>query len=92
MSKKTLSVKIPIEIAKEMDDRAELNAPFITDFLSSTLEYEPHKHYSGLVHSYSMKVSPALHKQLKYRALDLDLTLSDLTARLFETWYWKIKR
>ena len=87
---KTINIKIPIEIAQDMDDKARLNPQWITSFIVvnfSYLDLVVDKPISELSYNYSFKVDEGLHKMVKLRSVELGLPMNELLGRLLSAFY-----
>jgi hypothetical protein len=85
---KSLSIKIPLGIAKSMDDKARLNPSWIAGFLIINLAkpiYE--EKVKGLSYNYTFKIDKELHKLIKLKAIEHDLPINEFVARLLEKYY-----
>lgn len=87
---KTINVKIPLDIAQDLDDRAKLNPQWLTSFI---LFYWPHvdqvkdKPVEGLTYNYAFKVEDDFHKMIKLKAVELDMPMNELLGRLVQRFY-----
>lgn len=87
---KTINIKIPLDIAQDLDDRARLNPQWITSFI---LDNWPHvdlvtdKPVEGLSYNYAFKVEDDLHKLVKLKSVELDLPMNELLGRLLQQYY-----
>lgn len=85
---KSLSIKIPLGIAKSMDDKARLNPSWIAGFLILNKDREvPRDKVRGLCYNYTFKIDEELHKLIKLKAIDKDLPINEFVARLLEKYY-----
>jgi hypothetical protein len=85
---KSLSIKIPIEIAQLMDDNAEYNPNWLTGFL--VLNYSrkaPEAPLTGLNMNYTFKIDEGLHKAVKLAAIENNLPINEFVGRLLVTHY-----
>lgn len=87
---KSLNVKIPLPVAQRMDDGAQLNPTYLSEFIISTLDYADSldKPISDLCYNYTFKIDNELHKSIKLKALEVDLPMNDLVGRLIEKYYY----
>ena len=87
---KSLNVKIPLGVAKRMDDDAQLNPTYLSEFITSTLDYADSldKPITDLCYNYTFKIDKELHKAIKLKALEVDLSMNDLIGRLIEKYYY----
>lgn len=85
---KSLSIKLPVDIAQHMDDNARLNPNWLTGFIllnkDKAVTDSPVK---GLCINYTFKVDPTLHKQVKLAAIERELPLNEFIARLLTNYY-----
>jgi hypothetical protein len=85
---KSLSIKIPLGIAKNMDDKARLNPSWIAGFLILNMNKEvPEDKVKGLTYNYTFKVDEELHKHIKLKSIEHDLPINEFVARLLEKYY-----
>jgi hypothetical protein len=85
---KALSIKIPINIAKSMDDRGELNPSWIAGFLIINMRKElENETVRGLCMNYTFKIDSLLHQHVKEIAKTQGLPLSQFVARLLQKYY-----
>ena len=87
---KSLNVKIPILDAQLMDDNAQLNPIYLTEFITANLSHADRldKPISDLCYNYTFKIDNDLHKTIKMKALEVDLPMNDLVGRLIEKYYF----
>ena len=91
---KTINIKIPLDIAQDLDDRARLNPEWLTSFI---LANWPHvdlvmdKPVKGLSSNYAFKVEDDLHKMIKLKAVELDIPMNELLGRLLQQYYKVVK-
>ena len=85
---KSLNVKIPLTVGQSLDDRGQLNPQYIKDFvqtyLNSPLEDKPILEFTF---NYTLKVDSQLHKDIKIKALNLDLPMNEFLGRLLAQYY-----
>ena len=86
---KSLNVKIPLEVAQHMDDNAQLNPIYLTEFITANLSHADSldKPISDLCYNYTFKIDNKLHKTIKLKALEVDLPMNDLVGRLLAKFY-----
>ena len=86
---KSLNVKIPLPIAERMDDNAQLNPIFLTQFITDNLSYvySLDKPINELSYNYTFKIDTDLHKSIKLIALEADLPMNELIGRLLVKFY-----
>lgn len=87
---KTINIKIPLDIAQDLDDRARLNPQWLTSFIVvnwSFVNLVTDKPVEGLTSNYSFKVVDDLHKMIKLKAVELDLPMNELLGRLLQSFY-----
>jgi hypothetical protein len=85
---KSLSIKIPIGIAHNMDDKGRLNPSWIAGFIilnkSKEIDERPVK---GLCFNYTFKIDEVLHKEVKLQAIEHNIAVNEFIARLLEKYY-----
>ena len=86
---KSLNVKIPLTVAQRMDDNAQLNPIFLTQFITDNLSYvySLDKPINELSYNYTFKIDTDLHKSIKLIALEADLPMNELVGRLLAKFY-----
>jgi hypothetical protein len=85
---KSLSIKIPLSIAQKMDERAELNPMWLTDFIKDYIDLNaPEQPIQELTYNYTFKIGDSIHKQVKLKAIDCNLPMNDLVGRLIAEYY-----
>ena len=86
---KSLNVKIPLPIAQLMDDNAQLNPIYLTEFITANLDHADSldKPISDICYNYTFKIDNKLHKTIKLKALEVDLPMNDLVGRLLAKFY-----
>lgn len=87
---KTLTIKLPLSIAQLMDDRAQLNPAWISDFLSYygfAREVGDDDLPRTMLYTYSFKVDEDLHATIKDEAARQGLSITQYVRRLFEENY-----
>ena len=86
---KSLNVKIPITIAQRLDDNAQLNPIYLTEFITANLSHADslEQPISDLCYNYTFKIDNKLHKTIKLKAIELDLPMNDLVGRLLVKFY-----
>ena len=86
---KSLNVKIPLPVAQLMDDNAQLNPIYLTEFITANLSRADSldKPISELCYNYTFKIDDSLHKTIKLKALEIDLPMNDLIGRLLAKFY-----
>lgn len=87
---KSLNIKIPIADAQLMDDNAQLNPTYLTEFITATLIHADSldKPISDMCYNYTFKIDDKLHKTIKLKALEVNLPMNDLVGRLIEKYYY----
>lgn len=85
---KTLSIKIPISIAQQMDDRGQLNpiwvARFLEEFYEADISDQP---LEGLYYTYVFKIDGELRKAVKDMAKYHGLPMTEFVGRLLVECY-----
>lgn len=85
---KTLNIKLPLSIAQQLDDKAELNAQSIGRFVASHLNTPLAKiPIQEVTLNYSFKVQDDLHRSIKLKAIDEGLAMNELIGRMFAQFY-----
>lgn len=86
---KSINIKIPISIGIELDDRAELNPMYLSEFLVTYLNCEEgaKQPITELSYNYTFKIDNELHKAVKLKAIEQDLPMNELTGRLLNKYY-----
>lgn len=86
---KSLNVKIPLSVAQRMDDNAQLNPIYLTQFIIDNLTYvySLDKPINELSYNYTFKIDTDLHKSIKLIALEADLPMNELVGRLLAKFY-----
>ena len=87
---KTITIKINFDQAQELDDRAQLNPTFVSDFITRHLHDAliGERRSTQLPFTYTLKVSNELHKALKMAALQNDITMSEYVRQMFQVYYY----
>lgn len=91
---KTINVKIPLEIACDMDNRARLNPQWLTTFIITNWSYvDLVKDWpiNDLTYNYTFKVPAELHKMIKLQAIELDIPMNELIGRLLTYFYKEVE-
>lgn len=85
---KTINIKIPLKIAQAMDDRAQLNANYMTYFISTYLSKDvPKQPIQELTYNYAFKVDESLHEVVKEKAIDNKIPMNEMLGRLMAAHY-----
>lgn len=86
---KSINVKIPLTVATELDDRAELNPMYLTEFLVTYLNCEEgaKQPITELSYNYTFKIDSELHKAVKLKAIEQDLPMNEFIGRLLNKYY-----
>ena len=87
---KTINVKIPLDIAQDLDNRGRLNPQWLTTFILSHWAYVglvKDKPIEGLTYSYAFKIDEKIHKMVKFKAVELDVPMNELLGRLLQRFY-----
>ena len=87
---KTITIKLNLDQAQELDDRAQLNPTFVSEFITRHLHdtFIGERRSTQLPFTYTLKVSNELHKNLKMAALYKDLTMSEYVRQMFQVYYY----
>lgn len=81
---KTLNIKLSLDTYNLLCDNGQLNPPFVKEILSLDNNFENLLELSAPTVNYALKVDNAFHLQLKRCALESNMTLAELSGRLFE--------
>ena len=84
---KTLNMKITIDTYNILCDKGQLNPPFINEILSLDNNLQNLPEFSAPTVIYALKVDNAFHLHLKRCALENNMTLAEISGRLFENNY-----
>ena len=86
---KTITIKLNLDQVQELDDRAQLNPTFVSEFITRHLHgaFIGEKRTTQLSFTYTLKVSNELHKALKMAALQNDMTMSEYVRQMFQVYY-----
>ena len=87
---KTITIKINLDQAQELDDGAQLNPTFVSEFITRHL-HDPfigERRSTQLPFTYTLKVSNELHKALKMAALQKDMTMSEYVRQMFQVYFY----
>lgn len=90
MATKSINVKLPIGIGALMDDRGHLNPQYMTEFIvaiTSSGSELPTTAIEGSTFNYSFKIDSKIHKTLKMKALEKDISLNEYLGRLVVAYY-----
>lgn len=86
---KSISIKIPVSIAQRMDDNAQLNPVYLTQFIIDNLHQDDSldKPISELCYNYTFKIGDDFHKLIKLKAIELELPMNEMVGRMFSKYY-----
>ena len=86
---KSLNIKIPISDAQDMDDNAQLNPIYLTEFITAYIIHADSldKPITDLCYNYTFKIDSKLHKTIKLKSLEVDLPMNELVGRLLAKFY-----
>ena len=85
---KTITIKLNLDQAQELEDRGQLNPKFVSEFITHYLHAgQPRYRSTQLPFTYTLKVSNELHKALKMAALQNDMTMSEYVRQMFQVYY-----
>lgn len=84
---KTLNIKLSLDTYNLLCDNGQLNPPFVKEILSLNNNFENLPELSAPTVNYALKVNNAFHLQLKRCALENEMTLAEISGRLFENNY-----
>lgn len=87
--KKSLNIKIPLPILKQLDDKGQLNPNYLEGFIVTHLHSNKglNDPVTELTHNYTFKVDKELHKALKLKSIEKGINMNDYVARLLVTYY-----
>ena len=92
---KTITIKLNLDQAQELDDRGQLNPTFVGVFIARHLHgrhlhaaFIGERRSTQLPFTYTLKVSNELHKALKMAALQEDMTMSEYVRQMFQVYYY----
>ena len=87
---KTITIKINSDQVQELNDRAQLNPTFVSEFITRHLNaaFIGERRSTQLPFTYTLKVSNELHKALKMAALQNDMTMSEYVRQMFQVYYY----
>lgn len=86
---KTLNLKLSLATYNLLCDNRQLNPDYIKEVFSLADNLEDLPELKTPTVNYALKVDNAFHLYLKRCALEMDITLSELSGRLFEKYYRK---
>lgn len=86
---KTITIKINLDQAQELDDREQLNPMFVSEFITQYVHgmFIGEQRSTQLPFTYTLKVSNELHKALKMAALQKDMTMTEYVRQMFQVYY-----
>lgn len=85
---KSLNIKIPLSICANMDDRGELNPQWITKFIKGYMNKEiESKPIQEFTVNYTFKIDDNVHREIKLKAIDYDIAMSEFVGRLLVKYY-----
>lgn len=88
---RTLTIRLPLSIAQQLDDNGQLNPATISnildDYMSRNMFVDNEQGTTELLFTYSFKVKEDLHDRVKYEAGRNGLSISTYVRRLFELYY-----
>ena len=87
---KTITIKINLNQVQELDERAQLNPKFVSEFITRHLHdaFIGERRSTQMPFTYTLKVSNELHKALKMAALQNDMTMSEYVRQMFQVYYY----
>lgn len=92
---KTLNMQISLSTYQLLSDNGQLNPSFINDVLITAHANYSYKNIGAELKEptvkYALKVAEEMHYDFKKTAVDLKITLSELSGRLFEKYYNEVK-
>lgn len=86
---KSLNIKIPVNIALKMEERGQLNPSYVSGLIQDHLTDNKglDKQIIGLSHNYTFKIDSNLHREVKLRAIEVELPMNELVGRLIQQHY-----
>ncbi len=89
MKTKSLSIKVPIEVALKMSDDGTLNPMRLGEILLLNMNNPVYDQVKGISMNYTFKIDATLHKIIKLKAIELDLPINEFVCRLLNEYYRK---
>jgi len=85
---KSISIKIPLSLAHTMDDRAQLNPAYFSRFIMDYICLPvPEESFQEKTLQYSFKVDDKLHRFIKIKSMDNNLSMNEMLGRLLVKHY-----
>ena len=84
---RTLNIKLSLDTYNLLCDNGQLNPPFVKEILYLDNNFDSLPELSTPTVNYALKVDIAFHLHLKRCALEKNMTLTELSGRLFENNY-----
>ena len=84
---KTLNIKLSLDTYNLLCDNGQLNPPVVKEILSLDNNLQNLPELSSPTLNYALKVDNAFHLHLKRCALENEMTLAEISGRLFESNY-----
>ena len=84
---KTLNIKLSLDTYNLLCDNGQLNPTYVKEILSLDSNLEILPELSSPTVNYALKVDKAFHLQLKHCALENEMTLAEISGRIFEKNY-----
>lgn len=84
---KTLNIKLSLDTYNLLCDNGQLNPTYIKEILLLDSNYENLPELSSPTVNYALKVDNDFHLNLKRCALENEMTLAEISGRLFEKNY-----
>ena len=87
--KKSLNIKIPLPILKQLDDKGQLNPNYLEGFIVAHLHTNEglNEPVTELSQNYTFKVDEQLHKAVKLKSIENDTNMNEYVARLLVAYY-----
>src|SRR5690625_2199826 len=89
-SMKSITIKIPMRIAIDMDERGRLNPDYLTGFIVTHLDMVKtivKRPINELTYTYTCKINKDLHKSIKLLSIENDMPMNELIGRLLNYYY-----
>lgn len=87
---KSLSIKIPVKMAVDMDDNNNLNPVYLKDFINRYKDCEfSNEPCPGLTLPYTFKIDAESHRAIKLAAIGHEMAMNEFICRLLQQYYWR---
>ena len=87
--KKSLNIKIPLSILKQLDDNGQLNPSYLECFIVAHLHTNEglNEPVAELSYNYTFKIDSEVHKVVKLKSIELGINMNEYVARLLVAYY-----